>query len=202
LLRTLVDQITDEGARARFVAGDLDENAFVDMLAADAGSVDILVNNAGILTYAPFLDLPPERMEAMVRTNLLAPMRLTQLIARGMAARGSGHVIMITSGAARTAVPLGSVYCATKHALSALGRVLRIELQGLGIRVSEVAPGTVETDIRQSSTHPAFLAKMKARRFTGLSAEDVAAAVVYVATTPEHVSPQLIEFKSRDAPPS
>ena len=182
-LETLVAEIATAGGEARYLAGDLDREEFLVSLAREAGAVDIFLNNAGILVYAPFLELPPADLEAMMRTNLVSGLRLTQLIAAGMVERGRGHIIYITSGAARRAVPLGLVYSATKAALSAAARTLRVELQDKGIKVSEIAPGTVDTEIRKNSHHPAYLAKMKARKFDPLSAEDVDRAVKAAAHT-------------------
>ncbi len=196
-LETLVAEIAAAGGEARYLAGDLDREEFLVSLAREAGAVDIFVNNAGILVYAPFLELPPADLEAMMRTNLVSGLRLTQLIAAGMVERGRGHIIYITSGAARRAVPLGLVYGATKAALSAAARTLRVELQDKGIKVSEIAPGTVDTEIRKNSHHPAYLAKMKARKFDPLSAEDVAAAVVFAAATSDICSTDLIELRPR-----
>jgi NADP-dependent 3-hydroxy acid dehydrogenase YdfG len=119
------------------VAGDLDDARFCADLAARARDVDILVSNAGVLKYAPLLDMTEDDIEAMFRTNVLASFRITLAVARAMAARGNGHVIVMTSIAAREVYRLGVIYCTTKHALSAFARGLRIELQGRGVKVTE-----------------------------------------------------------------
>ena len=121
---------------------------FVDDLAKRARDVDILVNNAGILKYAPLMDMTDGDVEAMFRTNVLAAFRVTHAVAKSMMERRRGHIIVMTSIAAREVYPLGVIYCATKHALSAIARGLRVELQGHGIKVTEIAPGMVDTDIR------------------------------------------------------
>ena len=87
------------------------------------------------------------------------------------------------------------IYCATKHALSAIARGLRIELQGYGIKVTEIAPGMVDTDIRASSDHPRVLEAIKARKFEALTSEEVAEAVVYAAQR----RPQLLPRSHRAA---
>ena len=71
----------------------------------------------------------------------------------------------MTSIAAREVYPFGVIYCATKHALSAITRGLRVELQGHGIKVTEIAPGMVDTDIRNTSHHPAVQAALKVSKF-------------------------------------
>lgn len=181
------------------LAGDLNDTAFVAELAAAAGHVDIFVNNAGVLKYAPLMDMQDDDYEWMFRTNVLAALRVTQAIAKPMIARGRGHIIFMTSTAARDVYQLGVVYCATKHALSALARGFRIELQGSGIKVTEVAPGMVDTDIRASSDHPRVLAALGARKFDPLTSEQVAEAVVYAAQAEPNCCPDLIELRPRGA---
>src|SRR5262249_29359939 len=152
------------GAAVETIAGDLNDAGFVAELAARAQGVDILVNNAGILTYAPVMDLTFADTAAMFTTNVLAAFRVMQEIARSMIARRRGHIIVMSSTAAREVYRLGVVYCATKHALSALTRGFRLELQGHGIKVTEIAPGMVDTDIRNASPHPAVQAALAARK--------------------------------------
>ena len=183
-LDTLARECVALGAPIETLAGDITNHEFVDQLVARAGAIDILVNNAGVLTYAPILETAPEDCEAMFRVNVLATLRLTQGVARHMVARAKGHIIMVTSTGAREVMKFGGVYCATKHALSALTRSLRIELQAHGIHVSEVAPGMVRTDIRDGSRHPEVLAAMAARTTVPLPPESVADAIVHVASSP------------------
>jgi NADP-dependent 3-hydroxy acid dehydrogenase YdfG len=186
-----------EAPQIETVPGDLDSTAFVDELAVAAADVDIFLNNAGTMKYAPFLDLSDEDTEAMFRTNVLAGFRLTRRVAQAMVRRGRGHIIVMTSIAAREVYPFGLVYCATKHALSALARGLRVELQSAGIKVTEVAPGSVDTDIRATSTHPRVQEAFKSRRFTPLRPEDVAEAVVYAARAEPNCCPDLVELRPR-----
>lgn len=187
------------GNPIRTLAGDLGQSDFITALAEQAGDADILVNNAGVLTYAPILDMELADCAAMFNTNVLATFALTQVIARRMVARRAGHIIMVTSTAARDVYQLGGVYCASKHALSALGRSLRLELQSSGIRVSEIAPGMVDTDIRQNSKHEAVLAALKSRTISPLTPEEVAEAIVYAAATPPNCCADLVELRPRGA---
>jgi NADP-dependent 3-hydroxy acid dehydrogenase YdfG len=177
------------------IAGDLNDKGFVDELAAQARDVDIMVNNAGILKYAPLMDMTDEDCEDMFRTNVLASFRITLAVARSMMARRRGHIIVMTSIAAREVYPLGVIYCATKHALSAFARGLRVELQGHGIKVTEIAPGMVDTDIRATSTHPRVLEAIKVRKFSGLTPEEVAEAVLYAAQAGPNSCPDFIEVR-------
>ena len=131
----------------------------------------------------------------MFRTNVLASFRIVQAIARSMIARKRGHFIMMSSIAAREVYRLGVIYCATKHALSAITRGLRLELQGHGIKVTEIAPGMVDTDIRAGSDHPTVLEALKNRKFAALTPEEVAEAVVYAAQSADNCCPDLVELR-------
>jgi NADP-dependent 3-hydroxy acid dehydrogenase YdfG len=179
------------------LAGDLNDAGFAEDLAAAAREADLFVNNAGILKYAPFLEMTDEDCEAMFRTNVLAAFRISRLVARSMVRRGRGHIIVMTSIAAREVYQLGLIYCATKHALSAMARGLRIELQSQGIRVTEVAPGMVDTGIRATSDHPRVLDAIKNRKFSPLTSEEVAEAVLYAAQAAPNCCPDLIELRPR-----
>lgn len=187
------------GGRVDAIAGDLNDAGFVRDLASTAGHVDILLNNAGVLTYAPVLDMQDDECEEMFRTNVLAAFRVAQAIARPMVARKRGHIIFMSSTAARDVYRLGVVYCASKHALSAIARGLRLELQGHGIKVTEIAPGMVDTRIRDASRHPVVVEAMKARKISPLTAKEVAEAVVYAAEAEPNCCPDLIELRPQGA---
>ena len=101
----------------------------------------------------------------------------------------------MTSIAAREVYRLGVIYCATKHALSAIARGLRLELQEYGIKVTEIAPGMVDTDIRATSNHPRVLAAVDARKFSALTPQEVAAAVVFAARNEHNCCPDLVELR-------
>ena len=135
----------------------------------------------------------------MFQTNVLASLRVTQGIARGMVGNKRGHIVFMSSIAAREVYRLASVYCATKHALSALARSLRLELQSHGIKVTEVAPGMVDTDIRTGSDHPDVIASVGTRKFKALTADEVAQAVVYALSAALNCCPDLIELRPQGA---
>ncbi len=94
--------VKQHGAKAvQTIAGDVNDGGFVEALAARARDVDILVNNAGILTYAPVMDISFEETAAMFTTNVLAAFRVMHTLARPMIERRRGHIIVMTSTAAR-----------------------------------------------------------------------------------------------------
>jgi NADP-dependent 3-hydroxy acid dehydrogenase YdfG len=186
------------GGKARFIAGDLDDDAFVRSLGEQARDADILVNNAGWLVYAPLLEISREECEAMFRTNVVAAFAVAQEIGKRMVERKRGHMVFITSGAARSVQQFAGVYAGTKHALSAFAKAFRLELKGAGIKVSEIAPGMVDTDMRKGITHPEVLKSLAARKFKPISAQDVADAVLYAVTAAEGCCPDLIELRPKD----
>jgi 3-hydroxy acid dehydrogenase/malonic semialdehyde reductase len=183
--------------RVETIAGDLNDAGFSRKLAETAREIDIFVNNAGVLKYAPLLDMEDKDCEWMFRTNVLAAFTLMRAIAKAMVARKRGHIIVIGSTASREVYQLGGIYCATKHALSAITRGMRIELQGHGIKVTEVCPGMVDTNIRDVSDHPRVLEALKARKISPLTAQEVADAVVFAARAAPNCCPDLIELRPR-----
>lgn len=177
------------------MAGDLNDAGFLREVGSASSRVDLFINNAGVLRYAPLMELTDDDVDGMFQTNVLAAFKVTRVVARPMIERGRGHLIFMTSIAAREVFRLASVYCATKHALSALARSFRLELQGHGIKVTEIAPGMVDTEIRASSTHPAVAASVAARKFKALTTDEVAEAVWYAAQANPNLCPDLIELR-------
>ncbi|VCU72436.1 putative oxidoreductase [Pigmentiphaga humi] len=186
------------GGAGRALRGDLTDKGFVRELGQAANGVDVLVNNAGILTYAPIRDASVEDCEAMFRSNVVAAFAVAQEIALGMMKRRHGHLVFVTSLSARNVNSMAASYAATKHALSAYAKGFRVEMKSFGIKVTEVAPGMVDTHIRDDSTHPEVLKSIAARKFAPLMPEDVADAIVYAVSTREGCCPDLIELRPTD----
>ncbi len=158
-------------------------------------AIDILVNNAGLgLTLDNIQDADPDNWDAMIDTNIKGLLYVTRAILPNMIERDAGHIINIGSVSGRTYYPGGNVYCATKHAVKAICKTLRMDLMGTLIRVSEVAPGAVNTEF---STVRFSGDKQKAdsvyQGFEPLVADDIADAVVYCATRPAHVNVSTLE---------
>ncbi|MFZ1553087.1 MAG: SDR family NAD(P)-dependent oxidoreductase [Anaerolineae bacterium] len=152
--------------------------------------VDILVNNAGL---SRGLDKLHEGKladwEEMIDTNIKGLLYVSRAVIPGMVARRSGHVINIGSIAGHQVYPSGNVYSATKHAVNALTQGMRIDLLGTGVRVSTVDPGMVETEFSQVRFHGDETRAAKVYQgLTPLTPNDVADAVVYCATRPDHVN--------------
>ncbi|MXN53700.1 SDR family NAD(P)-dependent oxidoreductase [Shinella sp. AETb1-6] len=114
--------------------------------------VDILVNNAGILsTRAAFQVIDPAEIDAMIDVNLKAPLHLTRIMLPGMVARRRGHLIYIGSSGGQAPYPSMGAYGASKAGLSLFCDNLRCDLLGTSVRVSEIVPGRVQTDLYRTS---------------------------------------------------
>lgn len=179
------------------IPGDVDDTDFLADLSERAGLVDVLVNTAGVLKHTPFLEGDAKVWEQMWRTNVQSVLCLTQLVARGMVERKSGHIVNISSILASRVFPYSMVYASTKFAIRAISQGLRLELREHGIKVTEVAPGQVKTEIFRDELHPLVAASYKGRTFAPLVAEDVAAAVLVATSVPYDVGIDVIEINPR-----
>lgn len=150
---------------------------------------DILINNAGLaLTTDKFQDAKLENWETMIDTNLRGLLYVTHAILPRMIALNSGHIINIGSCAGHEYYPSGNVYSATKHAVKAISKSLRLDLMGTAIRVTEVAPGAVETEFSEVRWNDKVRAKEFYKGFLPLTPDDIADAIVYCSTRPLHVN--------------
>lgn len=141
-----VEEIQQAGGNATFVAADVSDPAGIEQLAAGAGQIDVLVNNAGFSWFGPTAELPPDTFDALFASNVKGPYFLVAAFAPGMAARGSGSIINISSMAGRIGLPAAAAYGATKGALESMTRAWAAEFSPHGVRVNAVAPGPVYTD--------------------------------------------------------
>ena len=155
------------------------------------GPVDILVNNAGLnIRRRIFRELSPEDWQLLMRANLDSAYYCIHAVLPGMLQRRDGVIINISSIAGKRASPLGgAAYAASKFGMSALGLCLAAEEKDSGIRVCNIYPGEVDTPILEHRPQP--LSAEQRQKI--LEPEDVAAAVLFVATLPPRVSiPELI----------
>jgi len=159
--------------------------------------VHVLVNNAGgALGLDRFADSKDDDWERMYDTNVLGLMRVTRALLPKLEASGAGHIVNIGSIAGREAYPGGAGYNAAKFAVKAITQVLRLELVGKPIRITEIAPGMVETEF--SLVRFDGDAERAAKVYAGLQplvAGDVADAIQWVVTRPAHVNIDEIVIK-------
>jgi len=161
---------------------------------------DVLVNNAGgALGLAPVGAAEEEQWRQMFEANVLGTMRMTRELLPKLIDSGDGHVVGVTSIAAFEAYRGGAGYTAAKHAQRSLLRVLRLELLGEPVRVTDVAPGMVETEfslVRFGGDEQA--AARVYEGMTPLRAEDVAECIRWAVAQPSHVNIDEIVLRPRD----
>ena len=182
------------------VVADVTDDSAVDALAARLDRVDVLVNNAGgARGLAPVADADLEHWRWMWETNVLGTLRLTRALMPKLIDSGDGLIVTVTSVAALETYDGGAGYTAAKHAQGALHRTLRGELLGKPVRLTEIAPGAVETEfslVRFDDDQDR--ADAVYRGITPLVADDVAEVIGFVASRPSHVNLDLVVIRPRD----
>jgi len=172
-LDTLVEEIEAVGGRGVAFAGDLRNPSACSGAVAAAvdcfGGLQILVNNAGLGVFANVADTSDEDWDAVLGTNLSAAFRLTRAALPHLAHRG-GHIVMVSSLAGKNPIAGLAAYCASKAALDQFAACLMLEVRHQGVKVTTVAPGSVDTAFA-GAPRPADTSWM-------LTAEDVAQTVV------------------------
>jgi len=154
--------------------------------------IDILINNAGLALGLEPLDKGSiQEWEEMIDTNIKGLLYISKEVIPKMRKHNRGHIINLGSIAGRNTYPNGNVYCATKSAVHTLNEAMNIDLADTNIKVSNVAPGAVETNFSNTRFNGD---KEKAndvyKGYKPLSAEDIADLIVYILNTPEHVNIQ------------
>ena len=175
----------------------------VDSVAAFAAEVPaarVLVNNAGgAKGLASVRDAVEEDWRWMWETNVIGTLRVTRALLPALVASGDGHIITVTSVAAIETYDNGSGYTSAKHAQAALHRTLRGELLGEPIRLTEIAPGLVETEFSLVRFDgDADKADQVYAGLTPLTADDVAEVIGFAVSRPSHVNLDTIVLKPRD----
>ena len=194
LEKLAADLKAEFGAESHGFALDVRDQAAVEhavfALSPAWEAVDILVNNAGLSRGLDKLyEGKIADWEEMIDTNIKGLLYVSRAVIPGMVRRGRGHIINIGSIAGREVYPNGNVYCATKAAVNALSRGLRLDLVGTPLRVSLVDPGMVETEFSlvRSRGDGERAAKVY-QGLTPLGPDDIADAVLFCATRPPHVN--------------
>ncbi|CAN5772194.1 SDR family NAD(P)-dependent oxidoreductase [soil metagenome] len=172
---------------------DVRDRAAVDQalsgLPPEWAAIDVLVNNAGLAAgMEPLQEGEVDHWARMIDTNVAGLLWVTRAVVPGMIARGGGHVINIGSVAGHETYPKGAVYCATKAAVDRITKGLRMDMLGTGVKVSTVDPGMVETEF--SVVRFDGDADRASKVYEGLdplTGDDIADAVVWVASRPANV---------------
>jgi NADP-dependent 3-hydroxy acid dehydrogenase YdfG len=151
-------------------------------------SIDILINNAGLaLDTLPISQGIEDHWDTMIDTNIKGLLYVSREVIPGMLLRERGHVVNIGSIAGHECYPNGNIYSATKHAVHALSKSMRLDMLGSPVRVTEIAPGSVNTEFSAVRWNDKQRAQEFYKDFQPLLAEDVADAVLYSITRPQHV---------------
>jgi NADP-dependent 3-hydroxy acid dehydrogenase YdfG len=193
-LESLKNEIEKNGgqvlAQKLDVTNKADCDSFVDAVMKKWGTVDILVNNAGLMPLSFLKNLKINEWDRMIDVNIKGVLYCTAAVIPHMLAKKSGHIVNISSVAGRIVFPAGAVYCATKHAVTALSEGFRQEFsQRSNIRVTCVEPGVVATELTNTITDDSLKAFVEStKKMESLQAQDIANAILYAVDSPPHVN--------------
>jgi len=193
-LSELENEITKNGGQVFSQKLDVtkksDCDSFVNLVTEKWGGVDILVNNAGLMPLSFIKNLKVDEWDQMIDVNIKGVLYCTAAIIPHMLEKKSGHIVNISSVAGRIIFPSGSVYCATKHAVTALSEGLRQEFSTRkNIRVTCIEPGVVSTELTNTITDESLKDFVEnAKKMQSLSAQDIANAIIYAVEAPDHVN--------------
>jgi NADP-dependent 3-hydroxy acid dehydrogenase YdfG len=167
-----------------------DCNNFAKIAIEKYGNIDILINNAGIMPLSFFKNQKIDEWDRMIDVNIKGVIYCTSAAIPFMLEKKSGHIVNISSIAGRTVFPAGTVYCATKHAVTAFSEGLRQEFsQRSNIRITCIEPGVVSTELNNTITDnslESFLNSVK--KMEPLQAKDIANTILFALQAPHYVN--------------
>lgn len=190
-LKELADKVSVKTHALIFDVRDK-EAAFeaIESLPAEWKAIDVLINNAGNAHgLSNFQNGDIDDWDAMIDINVKGLLYVSKAIVPGMIDRGKGHVVNVGSVAGKEVYANGNVYCASKFAVDALNNGMRLDLNGTGIKVSQVCPGLVETEfsmVRFKGDEQR--SKSVYEGFDALTAGDIADLIRFIVTRPAHVN--------------
>jgi len=194
-LEAVAERIRSDGGTALVVPTDVTEDDDIDTLVTETvdefGAVDILVNNAGVMLLEPLDEADRENLRQMIEVNLLGLMNLTHAALPIMQEQDAGHIVNISSTAGRRAGAKSSGYNATKFGVNAFTEAVRQEVTTEGIRTTIVEPGAVDTELQDHIPDEEIKQQIEdgmIESMTPLESEDIARAVAYAVTQPQHVN--------------
>ncbi|MER8907464.1 SDR family NAD(P)-dependent oxidoreductase [Mesorhizobium sp. M0854] len=202
-LEALAARIEKAGGTALRIEADVTSNddvtAMVDKVVTEWGRLDILVNNAGVMLLSPAADAELDDWRRMIELNLLALMGVTKAALPHLRA-AKGHIVNVSSIAGRVANPGASGYAATKFGVVGFSESLRREVYADKVRVTVIEPGLVRTELGDHVTNPAAKAGLDQRlaAMEALTAEDIAAAILYAVCQPARVNVNEIVIRPTD----
>lgn len=190
LAKKLIDSYNIEVKSLCFdVRKQADTKTAISSLSEEWKAIDILINNAGLASGLDKIqDGNLEDWDKMIDTNIKGLLYVSEAVIPLMKMRGKGHIINIGSTAGKEVYEKGNIYCATKHAVDAISKGMRIDLLQEGIKVSQICPGAAETEFSEVRFHQdKDRAKSAYNGYTPMTAEDVASIIYYVTTLPPNL---------------
>lgn len=203
-LDALAERLAPLGAEPLVLEADLIDEHTAQQIVADTqehfGRLDILVNNAGVMYLEPVAEADLGRWRRMLELNVLSLIASTQAALAGMRKRRDGHIVNISSTAGRIANPNAAGYSATKFGVVAFSEALRREVCADNIRVSIIEPGAVATELREHIGDAKVRDQLNAwaEGMRQLQSEDVADAIVFCVSRPDHVNVNEILMRPTD----
>jgi thioester reductase-like protein len=167
------------------------------------GPIDIFINNAGVMFYGRLSGMNEEQWHKEVDVNCKGLLHATACVLPGMLARGSGHIVVTSSDAGRKVFPGLACYSASKHFVEAFCQGMRLENCDKGLKVTTIQPGDCKTELSQLTTDEEArkeFAQPSQDREYWLDPQDVAGAVLYAVTAPNHVGINEVLIEPRAAP--
>lgn len=193
-LQALAQELEGRGAQVCIETVDVSDRAAMEGIGErlnNQGGIDILVNNAGTMPISPIINGRVDEWEQMIDVNVKGVLYAINAVYSGMAERKQGHIVNVSSIAARTTYPSAGVYAGTKHAVRAISETLRKEAIRFGVRVTDIQPGSVDTELPDSIGHDKIRGIVKSNMYgenaAMLKPEDIANAIVYALEQPLHV---------------
>ncbi len=193
-LEELAKKISADGGEVFYQKLDVTQRSecenFAKAVLEKWGSIDILVNNAGLMPLSLFKSLKVDEWDRMIDVNIKGVLYSTASVILHMKEKKSGHIVNLSSVAGRTVFPTGTVYCATKHAITAFSEGLRQEFSARSnIRVTSIEPGVVSTELTDTITDESLQGFIEnAKKMEALQAKDIANAILYAVESPSHVN--------------
>ncbi len=194
-IAALAERINGAGGRAVAIPTDVTDeqaaNGFVERAKEELGGLDVLINNAGVMLLGPVAGADTDQWRRMIEVNQLGLLYCTHAALPVMGAAGHGHIVNVASTAGRIASLGMGAYNMTKWGVVGFSEALRQECSHANVRVTVIEPGFVDTELQGHNENPAVVAAIdKNREGIGkvLEAEDIARAIAFAVTQPEHVS--------------
>ena len=204
-LEAVAERIRTDGGEALVVPTDVTEDDDIDALVAETvdkfETIDILVNNAGVMLLEPLESADRDNLRQMIEVNLLGLMNLTHAALPTMQAQDSGHIVNISSTAGRQAGAKSSGYNATKFGVNAFTEAVRQEVTTDGIRTTIIEPGAVDTELQEHIPDEEIKQQIEEgmiESMTPLESDDIARAITYAVTQPQHVNVNEVLIRPTD----